>query len=39
MLQQELGKLPEARLAYQQALKLDPTLTAAKASLEALENH
>jgi tetratricopeptide (TPR) repeat protein len=39
MLLEEIGKLPEARLAYQQALKLDPTLTAAKASLEALENH
>jgi len=38
MLLQELGKLPEARVAYQQALKLDPTLTEAKASLDALGN-
>ena len=38
MLLQELGKLPEARVAYQQALKLDPTLTEAKASLNALGN-
>lgn len=38
MLLEELGKLPEARIAYQQALKLDPTLTEAKASLKALEN-
>ena len=38
MLMEQLGKLPEARIAYQQALKLDPTLTDAKASLKALEN-
>jgi len=35
---EELGKFPEARVAYQQALKLDSTLTDAKASLKALEN-
>jgi tetratricopeptide (TPR) repeat protein len=39
MLLQELGKLPEARVAYQQALKLDPALTEARASLQALQNH
>jgi len=38
MLLEELGKFPEARVAYQQSLKLDPTLTDAKASLKALEN-
>ena len=38
MLLQELGKLPEARVTYQQALKLDPTLTEAKKSLDALGN-
>ncbi len=38
MLLEELGELPEARIAYQQSLKLDPTLTDAKASLKALEN-
>jgi len=37
MLLQEIGKFPEARVAYQQALKLDPTLAEAKASLAALE--
>jgi len=36
MLLQEIGKLPEARIAYQQALKLDPTLAEARASLDAL---
>jgi protein O-mannosyl-transferase len=39
MLLQALGKWSEARAAYQQALKLDPTLKEAKASLEALGNH
>jgi Flp pilus assembly protein TadD len=38
ILLQELGKFPEARAAYQQALKLDPALTAATSSLRALEN-
>jgi tetratricopeptide (TPR) repeat protein len=37
ILLQQLGKLPEARNAYQQALKLDPTLAEAKASLDALK--
>jgi len=37
MLLQEIGKFPEARVAYQQALNLDSTLTEAKASLAALE--
>ena len=36
MLLQEVGKLDEARLAYQQALKLDPGLTIAKESLDVL---
>jgi tetratricopeptide (TPR) repeat protein len=31
------GRLSEARVAYQQALKLDPTLADAKESLDALE--
>jgi protein O-mannosyl-transferase len=38
MLFEELGKLPEARLAYQQALKLDPNLAEAKSALQALGN-
>jgi tetratricopeptide (TPR) repeat protein len=37
ILLQETGKLPEARVAYQQALKLDPTLAEAKESLHALQ--
>jgi len=37
MLLQEIGKLPEARVAYEQALNLDPTLAEAKESLDALE--
>ena len=36
MLLQEVGKLDEARTAYEQALKLDPGLTVAKESLNAL---
>ncbi len=36
MLLQEVGKVDEARLAYQQALKLDPGLTIAKESLDVL---
>ncbi len=36
MLLQEIGNLPEARAAYEQALKLDPTLQEAKNSLDAL---
>jgi tetratricopeptide (TPR) repeat protein len=36
ILLQEVGKLDEARRAYEQALKLDPTLTVAKESLDAL---
>ena len=36
MLLQEVGKLDEARSAYEQALKLDPGLTIAKESLDAL---
>jgi tetratricopeptide (TPR) repeat protein len=41
MLLQEIGKLTEARVAYEQALKLDPTLAEAKKSLDALprSNH
>ena len=39
ILLQELGKLPEARVAYEQALTLDPTLTEARASLNALGSH
>jgi cytochrome c-type biogenesis protein CcmH/NrfG len=38
MLLQEMGKLSEARIAYQQALDVDPTLTEAKASLDALKS-
>jgi tetratricopeptide (TPR) repeat protein len=37
VLLQDLHKLPQARAAYQQALKLAPTLAAAKQSLDALE--
>ncbi|HWY55570.1 MAG TPA: tetratricopeptide repeat protein [Terriglobales bacterium] len=37
ILLQELGKLPEARIAYQQALGLDPKLAEAKESLDALK--
>jgi tetratricopeptide (TPR) repeat protein len=36
ILLQETGKLSEARAAYEQALKLDPTLVEAKQSLDAL---
>ena len=39
ILLQESGKLPEARIAYQQALTLDPTLTEARTSLDALGKH
>jgi tetratricopeptide (TPR) repeat protein len=38
MLLQEMGKLSEARIAYQQALDLDSTLTEARASLDALKS-
>jgi Flp pilus assembly protein TadD len=38
MLLQEVGKLDDARGAYQQALKLDPSLTVAKQSLDALDH-
>ena len=38
MLLQEVGKLDEARTAYQQALKLDPSLTVAKQSLDAIDH-
>jgi len=34
---QELHKLPEARAAYEQALKLEPTLAAAKQALDDLK--
>jgi tetratricopeptide (TPR) repeat protein len=37
ILLEECGKLSEARGAYQQALKLDPSLAEAKESLHALE--
>jgi tetratricopeptide (TPR) repeat protein len=37
VLLQELGKLPEARAAYEQALELDSSLEEAKESLNALE--
>jgi tetratricopeptide (TPR) repeat protein len=37
ILLQEAGKFSDARVAYQQALKLDPTLTEAKRSLGDLE--
>jgi tetratricopeptide (TPR) repeat protein len=37
MLLQEMNKLTEARVAYQQALELDPTLTVAKESLAVLQ--
>jgi hypothetical protein len=30
------GRLPEARVAYQEALRLEPTLTEAKQSLDAI---
>jgi protein O-mannosyl-transferase len=36
MLLQEIGKFPEAHAAYEQALKLDPTLEEARKSLAAL---
>jgi hypothetical protein len=39
ILLQELGKLPESRVAYKQALTLDPTLTEARASLDTLGTH
>jgi tetratricopeptide (TPR) repeat protein len=38
ILLQEMGKLSEARVAYKQALDLDPTFTEARASLDALES-
>jgi len=38
MLQQAAGHLAEAREAYQQALKLDPTLEAAKTALDLLDH-
>jgi Flp pilus assembly protein TadD len=38
MLLQEMGKLSEARVAYKQALDLDPTLNEARASLDALKS-
>ena len=37
MFLQEMNKLTEARVAYQQALELDPTLTVAKESLAVLQ--
>jgi tetratricopeptide (TPR) repeat protein len=37
MLLQEMNKLTEARIAYQQALELDPTLKVAKESLAVLQ--
>jgi len=37
MLLQEIGNLPQARVAYEQALKLDPGLAKARESLDALE--
>jgi tetratricopeptide (TPR) repeat protein len=37
MLLEAAGRLAEARLAYQQALKLDPTLAEARQSLDAIE--
>jgi len=39
MLLQEAGKLDEARSAYEQALKLDPSLTTAKESLDAMRQN
>jgi tetratricopeptide (TPR) repeat protein len=38
ILLQEMGKLSEARVAYKQALNLDPTLNEARASLDALKS-
>jgi len=37
VLLEELHKVPEARAAYEQALKLEPTLAAARQSLDALQ--
>jgi tetratricopeptide (TPR) repeat protein len=37
MLLEAAGRIPEARIAYQQALKLDPALAEARQSLDALE--
>jgi tetratricopeptide (TPR) repeat protein len=37
ILLQETGKLPEARTAFEQAVKLDPTLQPAKQSLDSQE--
>ena len=37
VLLEELHKIPEARAAYQEALKLDPTLAAARQSLDDLQ--
>jgi protein O-mannosyl-transferase len=39
MLFEAAGRLPEARIAYQEALKLDPSLTEAKQSLDAIGQH
>jgi protein O-mannosyl-transferase len=39
ILLQETGEVSDARAAYQQAARLDPTLTEAKKSLVALGNH
>jgi protein O-mannosyl-transferase len=36
VLLQELGKVPEARAAYEQALQLDPSLEEAKKSMDAI---
>jgi tetratricopeptide (TPR) repeat protein len=36
VLLQELGKVPEARAAYEQALQLDPSLEEAKKSIDAV---
>lgn len=37
-LQQEVGRIPEARASYQRALTLDPKLTQARAALSVIEN-
>ncbi len=36
LLQEQIGNIPEARAAYQHALRLNPTLDAARESLDAL---
>ena len=38
LLQQAAGQLAEAREAYQQALRLDPTLEPAKTALDMIDN-